>query len=61
MQHGKVKQAGNDSLLLNGSTTFGTLKNFSFYNYNSKVIYMLVVGKGSYRCKVEVDEFEMSF
>jgi hypothetical protein len=61
MKSGKVRQTGNDSLLLNGSSTFGTLKNFSLYHYNPKVIYMLVRGKSSSRCKVEVDEFEMDF
>lgn len=61
MRSGKVKQAGNDSLLLNGSSTFGTIKNFSLYHYNPKVIYMLVRGKSSNRCRVEADEFEMDF
>ena len=58
---GRAQQAGHDCKLLNQKgATWGKLINFSLYSYNEKIEYTLISGKTSYKCKVEVDDFELN-
>ena len=57
IQSGRVQQASKDYILKSNATTFGTIKNFSLYQYNAKIKYTVTIGNKPYNGKIEEDEF----
>lgn len=62
VRSGYVEKRGRDYVLIKSSTKkeFGTLVNFSLYNYHPEITYVIKDKKGSLTCKVEA-AFEPSF
>lgn len=59
---GYVEKRGKDYILIKSSNKkeFGTLVNFSLYNYHPEITYIIKDKRAALRCKVE-PEFEPSF